>query len=283
MQRKSFIQYLTALGALGLLPANSFKHYRKFYLLQCFVAGFKFYKGMQLLPQMKEGDLLELVREPDNKYDDCAIALHWNNEKIGFIPASENALLSRLLDAHALELSAEITHLNKQVQPWENLGLAIHFLKELPTGEVPQNIAYLTQLETPHYTSYKAGSNHITRIPAGNNRSETVTDWYQFLVDHSANDSIYGIIHSSTVMANYQYGSETGEYLLVNKKRLPAGDVFTQLVKDAEEAMGELNKLFAEDGYLVVTTREVEALIPKLENIVNVTDKLGRHFIELKF
>ena len=283
MQRKSFIQNMLALGAFSFLPANAFRHYQKFYLLQCFVAGFQFYKGKELLDQMKEGDLLELVRESKNSYDSCAIALHWNRQKIGFIPASENAVLSRLLDAGALELSSEITHLNKQVHAWENLSVAVHFLKELPTGQVPENIAYLTQLETPHYTSYKSGSNTITRLLRSKQNVENNTDWYDFLVKHRGNDSIYNIINSSDVLKNYKYGEETGAYLLLNKKRMPADDALQQLVKQAEQAIGTLDKLFDEDGYIVVATGEVEALIPKLEKIVNVTDKLGRHFIELKF
>ena len=39
---------------------------------------------------MKEGDLSERVREQENKYDDCAIALHLRGRKIGCIPFSVN-------------------------------------------------------------------------------------------------------------------------------------------------------------------------------------------------
>ncbi len=66
----------------------SLVHYKKYYLLQCFVRGFRFYEGPNLLGGMAEGHELELVREPDNEYDDCAIALYWNGKKIGFIPRS---------------------------------------------------------------------------------------------------------------------------------------------------------------------------------------------------
>lgn len=75
-----------------------------------FVAGLKYYKGPRLLNNMKEGDMLEMVREPGNPYDTNAIALHWNRHKIGFEPAASNDILAKLLDADALELHAEITH-----------------------------------------------------------------------------------------------------------------------------------------------------------------------------
>ena len=60
MNRLSFLKNLLALGGASLLPMGMVTNYRKFYLLQCFVAGFRFYKGMDLLAEMQEGDVLEL-------------------------------------------------------------------------------------------------------------------------------------------------------------------------------------------------------------------------------
>lgn len=282
MQRKSFIQHLTALGAFSFLPAKACTHYQKIYLLQCFVAGFRYYKGMELLTEMQQGDLLELVREPDNAFDNSAIALHWNQHKIGFFPATDNQVLSRLLDAQALELSAEITHLNKQTQPWENLAIAIHFLKQIPIGTMPANMQYLTVLQSPEYTTYKHTNNTLTRI-ANNPATIEVDDWYEFLEKHIKNDIIYSIIHNSNVIPNYLYGEDTGATFLINKKRLPGTSIWQQIITTAEDTLGTLDELFTEDGYLVANTRDISALIPQLESIVDVTDKLGRHFIELRF
>ena len=106
MNRSGFLKQLIASIAIGKLPVSITKDFRKIYLLQCFVAGFRHYQGMQLLDSMKEGDLLELVREPENEYDDCAIALHLQGKKIGFIPSSVNEMLSYLLDSDALSLFA---------------------------------------------------------------------------------------------------------------------------------------------------------------------------------
>jgi len=114
------------------------------------VAGFRHYEGMKLLGSMKEGDLLELVREPENEYDDCAIALHLQGNKIGFIPASVNEMLSYLLDADALSLFAVITHLEKNSQPWKNVAVAVYFVQEV-NKELPAHASYLTRIEAPHY------------------------------------------------------------------------------------------------------------------------------------
>lgn len=122
--------------------------------MQGFVAGFRHYEGMGLLDSMKEGDLLELVREPNNEYDSCAIALHWRGKKIGFIPSSVNEMLSYLLDADALSLFAVITHLEKNTKPWENVAIAVYFIQEV-NKDLPAHAHYLTRIEAPHYRTLK--------------------------------------------------------------------------------------------------------------------------------
>ena len=150
MHRSAFLKQLIASIAIGKLPVALTKSFRKIYLLQCFVAGFRHYEGMQLLPQLKEGDLLELVREPANEYDACAIALHWQGKKIGFIPADINEMLSYLLDAEALSLFAVITHLAETAQPWEHVAIAVYFVQEV-NKDLPAHASYLTLIEAPHY------------------------------------------------------------------------------------------------------------------------------------
>lgn len=154
MTRSDFLKTLLKSFAIGRLPVSITKDFRKIYLLQSFVAGFQYYEGVPLLSGMKEGDLLELVREPGNKYDSCAIALHWQGKKIGFIPAAINEMLSYLLDAEALSLFAVITHLEKNAQPWENVAIAVYFVQEV-NKELPAHASYLTRIEAPHYRTLK--------------------------------------------------------------------------------------------------------------------------------
>jgi hypothetical protein len=150
MNRSGFLKKLIASIAIGKLPVSVTKDFRKIYLLQCFVAGFRHYEGMNLLGTLKEGDLLELAREPENEYDSCAIALHWRGKKIGFVPAAINEMLSFLLDADALSLFAVITHLERNSQPWENVAIAVYFIQEV-NKDLPAHASYLTRIEAPHY------------------------------------------------------------------------------------------------------------------------------------
>jgi len=149
MKRADFLQRLIGVAIFGKLPISTLITKRKVYLLQCFVAGFRHYKGMELLEEMEVNDLLELSREPDNVYDDFAIALYWQQEKIGFIPAEFNETIARLLDAEALPLLASITHLKKDVKPWENVVVAVYFLQEEKV--LPPHADYLQKLEDPVY------------------------------------------------------------------------------------------------------------------------------------
>lgn len=150
MDRSSFLKKLLGSVAIGKLPVSVTRDFRKIYLLQCFVAGFRHYEGMQLLGKMKSGDLLELVREPENAYDPCAIALHWQGRKIGFVPAETNEMLSYMIDADALSLFAVITHLEQNAKPWENVAIAIYFVQEV-NRDLPAHASHLTKIEAPHY------------------------------------------------------------------------------------------------------------------------------------
>lgn len=75
MKRSDFLQRLISVAIFGKLPISTLITKRKVYLLQCFVAGFRHYRGMELLNEMEVNDLIELRREPENLYDDFAIAL----------------------------------------------------------------------------------------------------------------------------------------------------------------------------------------------------------------
>ncbi|MEZ5195250.1 MAG: hypothetical protein R2764_02245 [Bacteroidales bacterium] len=52
-------------------------------------------------------------------------------------------------------------------------------------------------------------------------------------------------------------------------------------MKKAEDIMGELNDVFGEDGYIVMSAREAGSLVARVEAVVNVTDKFGQNYIEL--
>jgi hypothetical protein len=62
MKRTDFLKRLVSVAIFGQMPLNVLETKRKIYLLQCFVAGFRHYKGMEILSEMEVNDFIELKR-----------------------------------------------------------------------------------------------------------------------------------------------------------------------------------------------------------------------------
>ena len=88
------------------------------------LAGFQYHAGKALWPQMQVGDVLTLVREPDNPHDARAVRVEWHGHKIGYVPRRENADVARLMDGgHAL--TARISRLAEVRDPWSRVRFEI--------------------------------------------------------------------------------------------------------------------------------------------------------------
>ena len=76
---------------------------RRILVLKTGVAGLSYHiasdQERAALDALKPGTELMLFREPDNEYDEWAIAVHLTNEdKIGFISRFKNETIARLMD-----------------------------------------------------------------------------------------------------------------------------------------------------------------------------------------
>ena len=63
------------------------------------VAGFSYYEGAFLLPEMKVGSPVELVPDEQNKFDENAVEIRFKGRKIGYLPREENAAIAKILRA----------------------------------------------------------------------------------------------------------------------------------------------------------------------------------------
>jgi hypothetical protein len=68
-------------------------------VLETIIAGTSFRKLNDIEPKLSSQVKLEIKREPDNKFDEFAIALYFEQKKIGYIPRERNEVIARLLDA----------------------------------------------------------------------------------------------------------------------------------------------------------------------------------------
>ena len=82
------------------------------FLMRTFVTGTYFIKDIRIIVRdLKEGDEVRLVREPDNEYDSNAIkVLSDKGLKMGYIPKNMNRDLAKILDI-GIQIRAEIESL----------------------------------------------------------------------------------------------------------------------------------------------------------------------------
>lgn len=286
MKRSDFIKGVAGFLGVAILPKSiAIKQYQRIYLLQSFVRGFRFYDGTKLLDKMREGDLLELVREPENEHDNCAIALHFNKRKIGYLPKEDNEMLSKLIDADVVPLQAEITHLKTEAQAWESVRVAVYVLKEL-NEPLPETAVYLTVLDTPHYRSLKINKDKIANIYYDDTDDNSIMDadeFYEEMVANSKNDSIYDILHNDFGSLENLKQAITEGRMIVNRQKLPEDLKIDRLLNAIDDNVIALDNYFDENGFVVANVNRVSKLSGRIKKVATIADNLGRYFYEIKF
>lgn len=86
---------------------------QEIHLFDSYVAGTSHLADQSVLDEIKEGDMLFLIRE-ENKFDSNAIMLlSPAKKKVGYVPEKDNVVFARLMDA-GKKLSAKITRIEKK-------------------------------------------------------------------------------------------------------------------------------------------------------------------------
>jgi HIRAN domain len=290
MKRSEFIKNLILLFGATVLPGalQAMVHqYQRIYLLQSFVRGFQYYDGKKLLKKMKNGALLELVREPNNEYDEFAIAIHYQGKKIGFVPAESNEILAKIIDADLLKLHAEITHLEPNATAWENTAIAIYVLKP-NTDELPKGGQYLLNLEVPHYRSLRAGNYFIEydealfneEIVAEDGDHRLAEQLYDALETKSRTDAIYDGIHNNFTADEMAIVAKQNR-VIINKNKLPKNISLKKIAQILDKKITSLDDFFGEKGYVIVNIEKLNKLPLQIETVQAVLDKSAKQFMEI--
>jgi len=104
---------------------------KRVHLSHFHVAGFTYYEGPIVFDNLKIGTQLTMKREADNRHDKHAIALYFEDTKLGFIPRGENDMLAKLLDAGVNQFEVRINRVKKSAHPEEQVGAVLYVLKTL--------------------------------------------------------------------------------------------------------------------------------------------------------
>jgi hypothetical protein len=95
-------------------------------LLDCHIAGFTYYDGLDVIDQLKLGAAVTLKSESENPHDPNAVAIYFEDTKLGYVPKYKNADVSNLLYfGHGDILSARINSVNPEAEPERQFRIVI--------------------------------------------------------------------------------------------------------------------------------------------------------------
>lgn len=101
---------------------------KKEHLANFSVAGFTYYDGVDCFEQLQIGTKLKLVLEQNNKYDPRAVAIYFNEFKLGFVPRMENRIIYKLLTIGLDCLTAKIQMKDASENPEGQIGVVVHLV-----------------------------------------------------------------------------------------------------------------------------------------------------------
>ena len=91
------------------------------------IAGFQHYDGALVFDQLKVGMVLDMVPERDNPHDPDAIELRFEDTKLGYVPASDNGILSVMaFYGHADAFEARVIQVEPEADPWRQVRVGIY-------------------------------------------------------------------------------------------------------------------------------------------------------------
>lgn len=88
------------------------------------LAGFQYYDGKVLWDNMRVGDALTLVREPQNPHDSNAVRVEWKGQPLGYVPRRDNRDVARQMD-RGVAVQARIVNLKDARNPWQRVEFEI--------------------------------------------------------------------------------------------------------------------------------------------------------------
>jgi len=93
------------------------------------IAGFTYYEGVLAFNELKIGVQLQLKLDEENKYDARAVAIYYNEFKLGFVPRSENRIIYKFLKLEMNCFEIRIQRVDEKESPEHQIGVVIHIVK----------------------------------------------------------------------------------------------------------------------------------------------------------
>lgn len=88
------------------------------------LAGFRYHEAPLLFSELRLGDRLDLVREPDNPHDPNAVRVEWRGRNLGYVPRRDNPALAWAMDGGEA-VSARISVLRAHRNPRQRIEFEV--------------------------------------------------------------------------------------------------------------------------------------------------------------
>lgn len=116
---------LSATLALLLALAPACAAEARIIVQQSPLAGFQYYEGKVLWDNIRVGDTLALVREPQNPHDANAVRVEWKGQPLGYVPRRDNSDVARQID-RGVPVQARIVRLKEARNPWQRVEFEVY-------------------------------------------------------------------------------------------------------------------------------------------------------------
>lgn len=122
-----FARLALALGLLLGVSASATAETVKILVQSSPLAGSQFYAVAEVWPQIRLGDRLTLIREPENRHDRKAVRVEWQGRQLGYVPRAENRAVARALD-DGEKLEARVSRLREDHDPWRRVEFEVFLI-----------------------------------------------------------------------------------------------------------------------------------------------------------
>ena len=90
------------------------------------IAGFTYYDGADVFKNLKIGAPLSIKAEPENRYDPEAVAIYYQETKLGFIPRTDNKVIRQFLNLGYTDLfEAKISQITPEAHPEKQIRVVV--------------------------------------------------------------------------------------------------------------------------------------------------------------
>ena len=124
MKRRTFFKQLFGSIGVAATGATIAVKTQSVLIQESPIAGFQFHEGDAIWPSLAVGEKLALLREATNTHDPDAVAVYFQNNKLGYVPRAENSAIAQMLD-RGETLEAKISRLSMEEDPSERVRFTV--------------------------------------------------------------------------------------------------------------------------------------------------------------